>query len=868
MSGDLKKQGNRPGQTAEQSATPASNQGDGAAGDGADGKSGAASELAGVADPSQSSRAWSNLWQIPSIALSAILIALGVYAARGPSPGDTFDGAMEHVDGLIAAGKFEDAAARLRDGIEPNLELALPAQRARFHRTVGDMLFRALSEQHLDDPATMRQVADRYAQATRLGAQMDAFGLERWAEALLAVGDIDSARVRLGELDSLDRAGSDGSRSDADIHGSRNRLFRKLVEYELRQPDLAYESLMQTLSEYREDPRLSADDQLWTIARQAELRLAGNHVAQAIDMIMVELRRLEDESSSSHRIPSFGELYTLLARGYYELGDYARAKVNLERALEQIDSAEPIRGDVLVLQGQIAISYGEMDSAYEKFQLVVRDFVATRSYLPGLLGRAEVEGMLGDHQASQTDYELLRELLPKGGPRRDIDAQRVGQSLCDRHDAALALGKLDRALSYISIAEGFFPADQVPAEVLFRLASTHRQTADDVLTQAGAKPDEASTAVAPPVDAAVRLQANDHYQRAGEYYARHAGAQGATPQAEFDWTTSLWLSADSYDRGGRQDLAIEQFRKYLDNRAVDDPRRPETLFRIARSFQALLKYERAILYYEQVISEHARSSFAAQSYVPLARCYLGIGRRPEAQQQLRQVLAGDRLLKPDARDYRDALVELGRLYYDDKQFLSAVELFSEAVQRYPDDARILETQFLLADSYRANALDMARKIQEQPALGPSELARLNAIKTEQLQAALDRFTVVCEATADGDNQDSTQGDLVRRATLYRADCAFNLEHYEQAVELYDHAARQYSAHHCSMYALVQIVNCYSAMGDADRASAAHHRALVRLRQLPDSAFEASDALMDRTAWERWLENSPPVAARTVAASSG
>jgi hypothetical protein len=141
--------------------------------------------------------------------------------------------------------------------------------------------------------------------------------------------------------------------------------------------------------------------------------------------------------------------------------------VNLERALVQIDDAEPTRGDALVLQGQIAISQGELDLAYEKFHLVVRDFVATRSYLPGILGRAEVEGMLGDHQASQADYQLLKDLLPKGGPRRDIDAARIGQSLCDRHDAALALGKLDRALNYITIAEEFFGPDQVPPKCFF-----------------------------------------------------------------------------------------------------------------------------------------------------------------------------------------------------------------------------------------------------------------------------------------------------------------------------------------------------------------------------------------------------------------
>ena len=55
-----------------------------------------------------------------------------------------------------------------------------------------------------------------------------------------------------------------------------------------------------------------------------------------------------------------------------------------------------------------------------------------------------------------------------------------------------------------------------------------------------------------------------------------------------------------------------------------------------------------------------------------------------------------------------------------------------------------------------------------------------------------------------------------------------------------------------MTALIQIVNCYSNLGDTDRARAAHRRALLRLEELPDEAFEAPDALLDRPAWERWL----------------
>src|SRR6185436_1523717 len=122
------------------------------------------------------------------------------------------------------------------------------------------------------------------------------------------------------------------------------------------------------------------------------------------------------------------------------------------------------------------------------------------------------------------------------------------------------------------------------------------------------------------------------------------------------------------------------------------------------------------------------------------------------------------------------------------------------------------------------------------------------------------FAQVSESFAVADDhageRNDLETDMVRRAHLYRADCAFQLGEFEAAIELYDRAARLYSSHSSSMYALVQIVNCYNALKDVDRATAAHHRALVRLKQLPDTAFDSPDSLMNRAAWEQWLENSP------------
>jgi len=51
---------------------------------------------------------------------------------------------------------------------------------------------------------------------------------------------------------------------------------------------------------------------------------------------------------------------------------------------------------------------------------------------------------------------------------------------------------------------------------------------------------------------------------------------------------------------------------------------------------------------------------------------------------------------------------------------------------------------------------------------------------------------------------------------------------------------------------------------------AHHNAMIRLRQLPEGAFDDPQAIMDRAAWERWLKNRPmaPLAQSSSVGASG
>ncbi|UCD76356.1 MAG: tetratricopeptide repeat protein [Phycisphaerales bacterium] len=818
-------------------------------------------DLAEVPSRSADSAAWSNLWQVPAIVFSLALIGVGIRVAMQRAPADDFDGALAQVEQFISGNHLDLASSRLTETIAPNLDEASQAQNARYHAIVADWLTAWQQSQGISVAEHNGNIDKEYATAVELGMPLEPVRLERWADALIDLGRIAEAQMRLDELDALDLRET----AAADVRVRRNRVLRRLVEFALRQQDLSYDALMSLLGQYRDDERLTGADQAWAIARQVELRLEAGRPQEAVDQLLVDMRRLES------RIPDvgpvdFSELYTLLGRGYYDLGSYDYAEHQLNIALELMEETDSIRGLAMVLLGQIDVYRGNLDEAFGKFDLAVRDYPDAHSFLPALLQRAEVRSVLGDHDGSRADYDRLIDLIIDAPPRRDVTLPRVARSLCDRHDAALATGRLALALDYVLLAQRMFDPAEVPADVLLRIASTSRQSADDLIAKAKAALDRR---VHRPEDIppAVRHEANVAYQRAGDYYVRHARVMMILPGGDEDWADSLWRAADSYDLGGRPNLAIKHLLEYLAGRATTDPRRAELTYRLARAYQADREFESAVEYYRQVIAEHPRSPFASQSFVPQAECLVQLGRAPQAKDLLMQVVAGSsRVLTPSSLDYRNALVALGTIHHDEGEYSPAIERLSEATQRYPDHPRFGSILFRLADSYRGSALEAGRRVVDEPTLPPVEQQRLLALRREHLEKAADLFDAVCEHYdgLDPEHLDTTQLQFQRNAHLNRGDCVFELGRWTQAIEFYDYAARAHSGHYSSLIALIQIENCYWELGDVQRANTANERVRVRLEQLPEEAFVG--ALMNRGVWERWLENNPP--GRTASADAG
>jgi tetratricopeptide (TPR) repeat protein len=113
--------------------------------------------------------------------------------------------------------------------------------------------------------------------------------------------------------------------------------------------------------------------------------------------------------------------------------------------------------------------------------------------------------------------------------------------------------------------------------------------------------------------------------------------------------------------------------------------------------------------------------------------------------------------------------------------------------------------------------------------------------------------------------------MLRRAYLARANTAFDLERFDESIQLYEIVDRKYPEHALSMVALIQMVNACDRLGDSTRAEIAHRRAQLRLAQLPDEAFLVGGGILARESWETWLRNRPPagrVASNVTTTSRG
>jgi tetratricopeptide (TPR) repeat protein len=267
--------------------------------------------------------------------------------------------------------------------------------------------------------------------------------------------------------------------------------------------------------------------------------------------------------------------------------------------------------------------------------------------------------------------------------------------------------------------------------------------------------------------------------------------------------------------------------------------------------------DKAIGALQKNLTQYSQTLAAARSAVPLAQAYMARGSDgfSRAEVVLRGLLENNKQLTPASEECRTALFELGQLYFRTGRFEEALVRLGEWTERYPKDPRLGQVLFVMAESYRKSAaLGEAQLASTQPQNASDQAARV-AEKKARLGRAAELYDRVIQLNRLSPPETEVSRQQLKFAHFYRADCAFDLGLFDDAVKLYDVAAVKYQDDPSAVAAYVQIVNSYYAMGRKDEAKTANERAKWLLRKMPAEAFSDGSLALPRGHWEQWLKTT-------------
>jgi tetratricopeptide (TPR) repeat protein len=395
--------------------------------------------------------------------------------------------------------------------------------------------------------------------------------------------------------------------------------------------------------------------------------------------------------------------------------------------------------------------------------------------------------------------------------------------------------------------------EEIPASFFARLAATYEQRADQV---------ERTIPGASQADKIRRAQqVRELRTHAGASYIAYS--QRLTLVDDKGYGEALWKGVELFDRAAHVHGVISALELFVVERP-DDPLAPDGLLRLGRAYQAAGMFDKAIATYQRNQFRYPNSLAASKSAVPLAQAFIAQGPQSHARAEavLLSVVDNNPLLTPESEEFRQAVLELAQLYYRTNRFEEAVARLEEFTARYPDDDRIGQLLFLMADSYRKSAGLLEERLRQGTgasadaagnAAGAAALTEAAAARRERLSRAKALFDQVVAMYREQEPARDVDRLYLKLAHFYRADCLYDLGDYAEAIRLYDAAAFKYQDDPSSLAAYVQIVNAYCALGRIDEARTANERAKWLLRRIPRESFTDGSFAMPKAYWEQWLK---------------
>jgi len=236
----------------------------------------------------------------------------------------------------------------------------------------------------------------------------------------------------------------------------------------------------------------------------------------------------------------------------------------------------------------------------------------------------------------------------------------------------------------------------------------------------------------------------------------------------------------------------------------------------------------------------------------LARCQIGFGEIEQAETNLRSALASATSeVDPDV--LQQIRLILAHILHEQEREEEAIRPLNEIIAAPPDNDSSIEARLLLSDCLRQRARRPAGRLAESHS--PSAKSHYRQRKDDDLDQAIEILSAVQRelASIERSNQLTTEQEgWLRECRRGIADCLFESDRADDAIEMYKNLAETYSAPGDWLDAQIQIANCHVSMNRLETARSVLRAAQQQLRQSPESAEQARVG-MSPERWKEWVE---------------
>jgi tetratricopeptide (TPR) repeat protein len=754
-----------------------------------------------------------QLWQLPLLVLSLGLFGAAAYLFVNSGPRLTSDQKIDFARLYLKYGRPEAALDQLNTLLLTD-RLA-PDNEGKVHLLLAESLAEAQKQHHISIASNHQRIIEQTRLAMGLGIKPDADVYVRDGESHEALNQPREA------LEDYRRAMAMDPRRFPNLQ-------RRVIELQLAQPDsFAAEA---SIDEYLKGAKLTDTEKAWAMQQKARLLIDAARYTDAKLLLSESVKLASDKAT-------LGEANYDLALCVLKLGDPAEAERLLRVARDQLTTAQPLDADAAFLLGKLRQDHNDPREAMAFFQAVLTSFPESASAVMARAGRGSCRLLLAQDAGGLSDLRDVTKLVA-GDARKARYKKDVLAEL--RRSSAVLAGRenFDGAMELLADEQMLDP--EPPGDFYSRLASVYEKRADQMERTLDDAPNPAEKIRR-------QQQVREFRTRAGDAYI--ALSRSMTVGDDKAHAAAMWKGVDLYDRAGGLQMVSSALELFAAERP-EDGQTPDALLRLGRAYQALGMFDKAVSAFERNLLRYPRSLAASKSGVPLAQSYIAKG--PEFYARAETVLKNELespVLAPDAEEFAQALFELSQLYYRVGRYDEAVARLSEMSQRYPDDPRMTQIIYLMADSYRKRAPMLDFK----PVAANADQSAQRSNRKEKLARAKQLYDRVVDMFKEGTPTGEMDKLYLKLAYFYRADCLYDLQQYDEAIGAYDAAAMRYQDDSSALSAYVQIVNAYCEQGRFIDAKRANERAKTLLSRMPPEAFANGAFAMPKSYWQKWLK---------------